>query len=128
MRKLEEIIKEIKEMSNDYINTCLDDDKYYEKFKNNTLDEIAKKEFTQEFWNYEAESARKNAINFITRKYEELSKYTTSTDFDYEIAENKTFQQYFNIIKDEKKLKAIDLYLQATTENFFEKLSNICNN
>lgn len=128
MKKLEEIIKEIEELNNDYINTCLDDDKYYEQFKNNTLDENAKKEFTKEYFDYEAESAKKDAINFITRKYEEISKNSASTEFDYEIAYYKTFQQYFNIVKDEKKMMAIDLYLKATTEHFFEKLSEVYTN
>lgn len=128
MKNLEEIIKEIEELSNDYINTCLDTDNYYEKFKNNALSESEKKELTQEFFDYEAESAKKDAINFITRKYEEISKNSTCTEFDYEIAYHKTFQQYFNIIKDKNKMIAIDLYLKATTENFFEKLSEVCNN
>ena len=127
MKNLEEIIKEIEELSNDYINTCLDDDKYYEQFKNNTLDENAKKEFTQEFWNNEAETAKRNAINFITRKFDEISKNSTSTEFDYEIAYHKTFQQYFNIIKDKNKMMAIDLYLKATTEDFCKELAGIYN-
>ena len=115
-RELSEIIKEIQKLSVECIikNLYSED---YEKWKNK---ELKSQEYDD--LNYLVEDARKNAINFIVEKYKNLDMYH-SKDREYEIADFKTFEQYFNIIKDKDEKAKIDLELKQQTEIFFDKLS-----
>ena len=126
MRKLEEIIKEIKALDNDLINTNIDTSGFYRDFKNGELKNTDHEITTQEYWDEEAEEQKQRAINFITKKYEELKK-CNAKDISYELADLKTFEEYFNIIKDEEEKKRLDEYMNNQTENFFNRLSNTLN-
>lgn len=123
MRKLEEIIKEIKELNNDLINTNIDTSGFYRDFKNGDLKNTEHEIATQEYWDEEAEEQKQKAINFITRKYEELKKYNAK-HIEYEIADFKTFEEYFNIIKNEEEKKRLEKYMNDEMKDFFNGLNN----
>lgn len=111
-RKLEEIIKEINEMSDIEILKSIDGKDF----------DI--EDYTENEKKYFSDRARENAINFITKKYKELDESDVVTDRDYEIADFKTFEKYFNLIKDRKEKIKIDKELYAKERAFFDRLSN----
>lgn len=131
MKNLGEIILEIKELSNDLINTNLDATGLYLRYKNNDLpldDEEAQELSTEEYWNERAEEIKQKAINFITEKYEHISKKISEnnsavSEYDYEVAYYKTFEEYFNIILDAKKTEEINKYLSNKTEQFLNRFA-----
>lgn len=130
MKKLEEIIEEINQLSNDTINTNLDDAKMYESFKNNTLDDNTKHIISQSDFDKKAEDVKKVAIAFITKKYDDITKQldnnnTAYSEYDYEVAYYKTFEEYFNIILNEEKIEEINRYLKDKMNNFFEGYNKI---
>ena len=109
-RKLEEIIKEINEMSDIEILKSIDGKDF----------DI--EDYTENEKKYFSDRARENAINFITKKYKELDESDVVTDRDYEIADFKTFEKYFNLIKDRKEKIKIDKELYQKEKNFFDRL------
>lgn len=111
-RKLEEIIKEINEMSDIEILKSIDGKDF----------DI--EDYTENEKKYFSDRARENAINFITKKYKELDESDVVTDRDYEIADFKTFEKYFNLIKDRKEKIKIDKELYQKEKNFFDRLSD----
>ena len=111
-RKLEEIIKEINEMSDIEI-LKLKDGKDFDI-----------EDYTENEKKYFSDKARENAINFITRKYKELDESDVATDRDYEIADFKTFEIHLNLIKDRKEKIKIDKELYKKEKGFFDRLSN----
>lgn len=111
-RKLEEIIKEINEMSDIEI-LKLKDGKDFDI-----------EDYTENEKKYFSDRARENAINFITKKYKELDESDVVADRDYEIADFKTFEKYFNLIKDRKEKIKIDKELYQKEKNFFDRLSD----
>lgn len=132
MKKLEEIIEEIRNLSNDLINTQTDEFGVYEDIKNKGF-KGDRRQTTKEFWDRQAEIQKENAINFITSKYNEINqgiidKNSAYSEYDYEIAYYKTFQQYFNIILDQNKLEEIDTYLNKEVDIFAKRLNQIYEN
>lgn len=119
-RNLEDIIKEINNLDNDLINK-LTSNGIYQEWKNGKYQD----ETNDEEWNKEAEQQKKNAIDFITRKYKELDSRETSTNREYEIADFKVFEQYFSIVKDKEEKARIDNELSKETEEFFDSLSKV---
>ena len=118
-RRLEEIIEEINNLDNDLINE-LTSNGIFQKWKNGEYpDEPA------EEWEEEANNQKRDAIAFITRKYKELDNNSLATNRDYEIADFKVFEEYFNIIKDEKEKELFDRELNKKMENFFNELSKV---
>ena len=111
-RNLEEIIKEINEMSDIEI-LKLKDGKDFDI-----------EDYTENEKKFFADDVRKNAINFISKKYKKLDENDISTDRDYEIADFKTFEIYLNLIKDRKEKIKIDKELYQKEKNFFDRLSN----
>ena len=111
-RKLEEIIKEINEMSDIEI-LKLRDGKDFDI-----------EDYTENEKKFFADDVRKNAINFISKKYKKLDENDISTDRDYEIADFKTFEIYLNLIKDRKEKIKIDKELYQKEKNFFDRLSD----
>lgn len=111
-RKLEEIIKEINEMSDIEI-LKLKDGKDFDI-----------EDYTENEKKFFADRARKNAISFITKKYKELDESDVATDRDYAIADFKTFEIHLNLIKDRKEKIKIDRELYAKERAFFDRLSS----
>lgn len=111
-RNLEEIIKEINEMSDIEI-LKLRDGKDFDI-----------EDYTENEKKFFADDVRKNAINFISKKYKKLDENDISTDRDYEIADFKTFEIYLNLIKDRKEKIKIDKELYQKEKGFFDRLSN----
>ena len=111
-RNLEEIIKEINEMSDIEI-LKLKDGKDFDI-----------EDYTENEKKFFADDVRKNAINFISKKYKKLDENDISTDRDYEIADFKTFEIYLNLIKDRKEKIKIDNELYQKEKNFFDRLSD----
>lgn len=111
-RNLEEIIKEINEMSDIEI-LKLKDGKDFDI-----------EDYTENEKKFFADDVRKNAINFISKKYKKLDENDISTDRDYEIADFKTFEIYLNLIKDRKEKIKIDKELYQKEKNFFDRLSD----
>lgn len=111
-RKLEEIIKEINEMSDIEI-LKLKDGKDFDI-----------EDYTENEKKYFSDRARENAINFITRKYKKLDESDIATERDYEIADFKTFEIHLNLIKDRKEKIKIDKELFEKEKGFFDRLSS----
>lgn len=127
MKNLEEIIKEIQELTNDKIFAT---DEFYINCKNNkySKEQLIEYNMTEKDWNKEAEEKKNNAIKFITRKFNEIDKsdYYNNTEKEHqkEIAYFKMLEQNFGIILDEKKLQSINEELNEELENFTNNLSN----
>lgn len=131
MKELKEIIKEIENLENDYINTQIDESGIYKEIKQEGF--VGRNRYTTKgFWDRRAEEQKQRAINFITEKYSTIDKEIKESnsiysEYDYEVAYYKTFEQYFNIILDEKKLNEINEYLNNKMNKFFEGYNKIYN-
>lgn len=131
MKELKVIINEIENLENDYINIQLDESGIYKEVKEEGF--IGKNRYTTKgFWDRRAEEQKQKAIDFITEKYNYIEKKLQEKDcvlseFDYEVAYHKTFEQYFNIILDENKLNEINEYLNNKMNKFFEGYNKIYN-
>lgn len=131
MKELKVIINEIENLENDYINTQIDESGIYKEIKEEGF--VGKNRYTtKDFWDRRAKEQKQRAINFITEKYNYIEKELQKkscvvSEYDYEVAYYKTFEQYFNIVLDQKKVNEINEYIDNKMNKFFEGFTNIYN-